>query len=103
MGVIAAAVILCSQSFYFDYVQGVESNVKTEIPADGEEGERTVLKMSQQAISSVATFAIQNVLHFISQIYVEDQSETPNVFQNTEGFTSYLQTLFRLIISPNAP
>ncbi len=103
VGLMAAVAILLSQSFYFDYVRGVESNVKTEIPSSDQDEQQTVIKMGQQAVSSVATFAVQNVLHFITEIYSEDKSEKPSIFQNTTGFSSYLQNLFRLIISPNAP
>lgn len=104
LGVIAALVILFSQSFYFDYVAKIEGKTKTEQTSDSDEDSGdTVIKMSQQALSSGVEISIQSVLHFIGQIYDEVEVELPSITFKTQGLTSYLQTLFRLIISPNAP
>lgn len=102
LGIVAAVVILVSQSFYFDYVANVEGNAHTEQVSDVDSDE-TVIKMAHQALSTVVQFAVQNVLHFISQIYKEDTFESSVSIENTISFDSYFHTLFRLIISPNAP
>lgn len=103
-GLLAAVVILVSQGFYFDYVGKIEGKVKTEKTSDADEdSHESVIKMSQQALSSGVEISIQSVLHFIGEIYTDDSVEVPSVSQNFKGLTSYFQTLFRLIISPNAP
>lgn len=104
LGVVAALVILLSQSFYFSYVEGIEGPaIKTAQAGDFEDSDKTVLEMGHQALSSIAQFAVQNVLHFISEIYIEDLNENGEYILTNEGFTPYFKALFRLIISPNAP
>ena len=103
LGLMAAFVILFSQSFYFDYVSNVEGDVKTENSAESHSDSETVIKMAHQALSTVAEFAVQTVWHFITEIFVADKVETPHYFESYSGFTPYFQALFKLIISPNAP
>lgn len=104
LGLVAAMVILLSQTFYFSYVESVEGKaVQSEQAGDFEDSDKTVIKMAHQALSSVAQFAIQNVLHFISEIYIQDVAVESDFIISYEGFTPYLKALFRLIISPNAP
>ncbi|QSE97525.1 hypothetical protein [Fulvivirga lutea] len=104
MGLLAALVILVSQSFYFEYVSNFEQSVSVEQTSDNsDDSEDQVIKMGHQALSSAVEFSIQSVLHFITHIYDENPVEKPLVSENINGLTSYFQTLFRLIISPNAP
>lgn len=102
IGIVAAIVILISQSFYFEYVATVDGEAQTEQSSDVDSDE-TVIKMAHQALSSVVQFAVQNVLHFIGQIYEEDTFDANVSIENNISFDSFFQTLFRLIISPNAP
>lgn len=102
IGILAAVVILFSQSFYFEYVANIEGKATVEHSSDVDSSE-TVLKMAHQALSTVVQFAIHNVLHFISQIYIENNTELEVKIENSISFDSFFQTLFRLIISPNAP
>jgi hypothetical protein len=99
LGILAALVILVSQSFYFDYVAKSECKVKTE----KSDQEQTILKIGQEAVAQAANVTLHNVLHFISEIFLDDSSEVHIDIKLQPEFNSLFNTLFRLIISPNAP
>ncbi|WP_350115725.1 hypothetical protein [Fulvivirga sp.] len=104
LGVLAALVILVSQGLYFEYVSNVENAVALEQSSDNsDESTDVVIKMGHQALSTAVELSTQSVLHFITHIYDENPVEKPLVSERLSGLTSYFQTLFRLIISPNAP
>ncbi len=98
-GILAAIVILVSQSFYFEYVAKAESKVKTE----KSEKEQPILKIGQEAVAQTAALTFQNVLHFISEIHLDDSSEVHIDVKLLPKYNTLFNTLFRSIISPNAP
>ena len=102
IGVLAAVVILFTQSFCFDYAESAESKVKTE-QSDTTDEERTVLKIGSEAVAQVAQVSLQNVLHFISNIYLDNSQQSHIEYSPQPLFNAYFHALFRLIISPNAP
>jgi len=101
MGVLAALAIVCSQSFsYFDYAG--DSKANTEIPAD-EENQQDIPSISQDAVSSFVQLTLNQALHFIADLKYQVK-ETVTVFLDQKlDYNTYFKTLFRLIISPNAP
>lgn len=101
-GILAAAVILFTQSFYFEYATDVESKVKTE-QSDNSDQDQAILKIGTEAVAQVAQVSLQNVLHFISNIYLDNSQQNHIEYRPKPLFNAYFHTLFRLIISPNAP
>lgn len=103
-GVLAALVILFTQSFYFDYAAETqtESKVKTE-QSDNTDEDQAILKIGSEAVAQVAQVSLQNALHFISNIYLDNSQQNHIEYKPKPLFNAYFHTLFRLIISPNAP
>ncbi|MEQ9165899.1 MAG: hypothetical protein RLO12_06565 [Fulvivirga sp.] len=101
-GILAASVILFTQIFYFDYAAENESKVKTE-QSDNTDEDQTILKIGSEAVAQVAQVSLQNVLHFISNIYLDNSQQNHIEYKPKPLFNAYFHTLFRLIISPNAP
>jgi len=102
LGVVAAIAILCSQSFTYT-VSELPDEVKTELPADDDGEHHEVTTISQDAVSSVVQLTISHGLHFITNIYHNVVEVAKTWFDQKIDFNSYFKTLFRLIISPNAP
>lgn len=102
MGVLAAMLIIFTQSFYFDYAASADKKVKTE-QSDSSDKEQTILKIGSEAVAQVAQVSLQNVLHFISNIYLDNSEQNHIEYRPQPLFNAYFHTLFRLIISPNAP
>jgi hypothetical protein len=102
IGVFAAIIILFTQSFYFDYVAQAQYNVKID-KTEKTDKAPTILKVGQVAVAHAVQVTFQNVLHFISNIYI-DESNSNHVDNKPQvSFNTLFVTLFRLIISPNAP
>ncbi len=102
IGVLAAVVILFTQSFYFNYAANAEYKVKTE-QSDNSDKSETILKIGSEAVAQVAQVSLQNVLHFIANIYLDNSQQNHIEYSPQSLFNTYFHTLFRLIISPNAP
>lgn len=102
LGVMAAAAVLCTQSFnYSTYIQP-EEGTQTEVPSDQhEDADKTTI--SQDAVSSFVQLTLTSGLHFIADIYQGIVEEFEVVVDQKIDFNSYFKALFRLIISPNAP
>ncbi len=103
LGIVAAIAILFSQTAFVS--EKHTSDVETHQSSDDDNAENThdITIIAQDAVSSIAQLTLANGLHFITDI---DQNETETVkvhFDQKIDFNSYFKTLFRLIISPNAP
>lgn len=105
IGIIAALVILVSQTFYFDYLANTDGDkVKTEVAEDGSEHHASdVLTISQDAVTTVVQFTINQILLFITDLQLISNEDVKVEFSQKVELTTYFKTLFRLIISPNAP
>ncbi|MEM6522536.1 MAG: hypothetical protein AAGF85_06330 [Bacteroidota bacterium] len=99
-GVLAAVAVLFSQSFYFNYLESIDT---TSVEQTDERGDDTpVIKMAQDAVVSVAQIFIHQVLDYLGDISVGREiikTEIPRTLR----LDRYFQTLFNIIISPNAP
>lgn len=100
-GIVAAIVVLLSQSFYFDYLVSTEK-ITAEVADEGED-EPEILSISKIALTSAVQHSITHALHFIADIYFDNSGEERVEVDQKVNFNTYFNTLFRLIISPNAP
>lgn len=101
-GIIAAIVILMSQSFYYDYLANASQEATVEVSDEGNE-QPDILTISNDAVTSVVQFTIAHVLHFIAELYLDNTDEIEVEVVGKIEANSYFKTLFRRIISPNAP
>ena len=101
LGILAAIAILFTQGFYYDYLAEVNDHASIEF-TDGQSGHVPVLKITHDAIPSVAEISINQALNFISDIVFSDEV-AENDAPKTLRLDRYFENLFNLIISPNAP
>lgn len=101
LGLMAAVAILLSQTVYYSYLEAVNEKVSLDV-TDENGQELPVLQMAQDAVVSFAQISINQTLDFISDIIIcvdIDNNEVPKSLR----LDGYFETLFNLIISPNAP
>jgi len=103
LGVMAAIAVLCSQSLSYASSLRSEKETKKEIPGDHEQDHHDLPTLSQDAVSSFVQLTISHDLHFITDIYHNTVEEVNTELDQKIDFNSFFKTLFRLIISPNAP
>lgn len=103
MGVVAALAVLCSQSFTYTSSIKAQQDTKKEVPSDHDQENHDIATVSQDAVSSFVQLTISHDLHFITDIYHNVVEEVNIEFDQKIDFNSFFKTLFRLIISPNAP
>lgn len=102
-GIVAAVVILVSQSCYYNFLANEEAKVNTEVSDEKGEPKHDVLTISKDAVTSVVQYTLSQALHFIAEIYLENTDEVEIDVDQEVDFNTYFKTLFRLIIAPNAP
>lgn len=98
-GVLAAVVILLSQSFY-QQAQDNLKKVKTEQSADQNE---VVISAPADAVPGAGAIQLDdNVPTLVKSTVAEDQEQTSLPFA-TKILVSYYRILLKTLISPNAP
>jgi hypothetical protein len=106
VGCVLAAVIICSQLFaYYSPSFQNKSLVKTEQKEDSKE-EKQEAKIVIASFSLPSPVHVQMNLdpHLLFEILFEDDAETKTPAIESSSFSQkLLVTLFRVIISPNAP
>lgn len=99
VGVLAAVVILLSQSFY-QQAQDNLKKVKTEQSADQNE---VVISAPADAVPGAGAIQLEdNVPTLVKSTVSEDQEQTALPFA-TKILVSYYRILLKTLISPNAP
>lgn len=105
LGVITAIALIVSQLFFYQNTVQVKKETKTEKQSeDSSEEEQSVFYIvaASPSISSVQTQIHQEVFFLFEIIFFEDEKHEwfPTM---SPAFGKYFQTLFHIIISPNAP
>ncbi|UII22837.1 hypothetical protein [Fulvivirga ligni] len=110
IGVLAALVILTSETCYYSYMasyslatSGKDTTIDIKHDNKDDSNDHAILSISKDAVSSVAHMNITQALHFITEIYSGSSEDVVEIPENIPDFNTYFKTLFRLIISPNAP
>jgi hypothetical protein len=105
IGILAACTILFSQSFYYS-LDTVEPNVHVESQSDDGSGDTEkgdLLSSANDMVSSVAQLSLEDVQLFFIDIPLNIELNLSNLFEETIDIDEFFRTLFRQIISPNAP
>jgi hypothetical protein len=100
-GVLAAVIILFSQSFYHEAQSNLEKS-KSEQSKDQDAQQTFISTPSDAVVNSTVENVNEQVPTLLEELFTTDEeaeavSITPTVFAN------FFHTFFRAIISPNAP
>jgi len=105
IGILAACTILFSQSFYYS-LDTVEPNVHVESQSDdggGDTEKGDLLSSANDMVSSVAQLSLEDIQLFFIDIPLNIELNLSNLSEETIDIDEFFRTLFRQIISPNAP
>jgi hypothetical protein len=99
-GILTVMIILLSQSFYHP----VEKNLSKgkEERRDHRHGDPKIVNVPGEVVPS-ATVALDKNIPTLLKSLISTQKREKTTYPEVRIFTSYFKTLFRAIISPNAP
>jgi hypothetical protein len=99
-GVLAAILIVLSQSFYHQAKDKV-AKAKTEQQAD--EQSQTFISAPNDAVSQINIVQLDDQVPSLKEFTLSEEKTTFRSIIRPEVFNRYLKVLFSAIISPNAP
>lgn len=105
VAIIAAFSILTSQSFYYS-LQTVKKDIQVEKKTDnpsGDQADADLLSAANDLQTSVLQTPIEKVVLLIIEIPFNENSDLSRLKDVPSNYNTYFRTLFRRIISPNAP
>jgi len=104
-GIATAAVIIFSQLFYFQAANYCQEKAETEQHDHDQkkDGTESYISIPSSSISSSSHIEITQDLSFVLEILFERESKEEEVTKISLPVNRFFQTLFRFIISPNAP
>lgn len=102
-GIATAAVIVFSQLFYFQAANYCQEKIKSEQSEQKAGTSENFISIPSSTISSSTQIVINQELSFVLEILFEDESAHEGESHFAIPIQKYFQTLFRFIISPNAP
>ena len=100
-GVLAAVVILLSQSFY-QQAQDNLKKVKTE-QTDSQSQDKVIISAPADAVPGSGIIQMDENIPVLVKSIPSDKEDKAVTPQAAKVFTSFYRILFRAIISPNAP
>lgn len=100
-GVLAALIILFSQSFYHE-AQSNLKKIQSEQSSDQEVPQTFISAPSDAVVNSTVENVNEQVPSLLEELFTTDE-EAEAVSIIPTFFGNFFQTLFRAIISPNAP
>ena len=103
LGFFAVMIILSSSHMYYDHPSTeAEQNGKA-LSHQQDEDETPVIKIGQEAITSVVQIILVQPIRPITNITFSEEGEKKVTYTTKAKLNSYFKALFNLIISPNAP
>lgn len=102
-GIATAGVIIFSQLFYFQAANYCQQKVDSEQQAHKKDGTESYISIPSSSISSSSHIEITQDLSFVLEILFEGESKEEEVTRISVPVNQIFQTLFRFVISPNAP
>jgi hypothetical protein len=106
MGIITALVIVFSQVFYFQASNYAKKEVKKELGKSDEKSsdrDNSYITLPSISQSSSTHVEVGHESSFLQEILFEDIKEKTHRLEIPFSLGSFFNTLFRVIISPNAP
>lgn len=101
-GIATAAVIVFSQLFYFQAATYCQQKAETEEHGEKTDSPETYISIPSSTISSTSNIVLNQDISFVLEIFEhEAEQETNATF--FLPVNRLFQTLFRFVISPNAP
>ena len=100
-GVLAAVTILFSQSFYHEAQSNLEK-IKSEKLADQDTQSTFISAPSEAVVNTTVENVNEQVPSLLEELFTTDE-EAESVSVIPTFFANLFKTLFRAIISPNAP
>ena len=100
LGVIIALILSVGQGGYFQNASFISS---VEVPSSENDDQEVVMVQAVHAIASTVQHFVANALYFISELVFADEPKLLDAYLDTPYLETYLSTIFRQIISPNAP
>ena len=102
LGVVIAVVLGFGQTGFFNQ-EITKPAVEQDSNSNEDTTEEVVLVQSVNAIASIAQLHISHVLYFISETILSDSPKITIDYLEKPYLETYLNIIFRQIISPNAP
>ena len=102
-GIATAAVIVFSQLFYFQAANYCQKKAETEHREQKTDATESYISIPSSTISSTSHIEIHQDLSFVLEILFEREPEEETITNISFPVNRFFQTLFRFIISPNAP
>jgi len=101
MGMLAALTILSGQVYNTQVNTPVELS-QEESSDDAEDQQPTIIK-SVDAAATTANLSLTHQFYFINEILHTEKDHTESTYLELPKLSTFFATLFRQIISPNAP
>lgn len=102
-GIATALVIVFSQLFYFQAATYCQKKAETEQREQKTEGHESYISIPSSTIFSTSHIEVSQDFSFVLGILFENKPEEERNTEITLPASRLFQTLFRFIISPNAP
>lgn len=101
-GIVTAGIIVFSQLFYFQAATYCQEKVNTEHEQKSDAPE-SYISIPSSTISSTSNIEIHQDLSFVLEILFEKKTDEESNNTISLPVNKFFHTLFRFIISPNAP
>jgi hypothetical protein len=103
-GALTAVIVIVTQLFLYEAPQGkLNSSVKTEKTSDENSGDKVLLSAPQPSVLSSFHANLSHEAVFLFEIILDVKEHKAWAPETPVSLGKYFITLFRAIISPNAP
>jgi hypothetical protein len=102
-GIVTAGVIVFSQLFYFQAATYCQEKVDTEQHDQKTDTPKSYISIPSSTISSTTSLEINQDISFVLESLLEKEADEETNHSITLPANKFFHTLFRFIISPNAP
>ena len=103
VGIVTAGVIVFSQLFYFQAATYCQEKVDTEQSDKKSDAPESYISIPSSTISSASTIEIHQDISFVLESLFEKEADEESDHTISLPVNKFFHTLFRFIISPNAP
>lgn len=102
-GIVTAGVIVFSQLFYFQAANYCQEKVDTEQHDQKTDAPESYISIPSSTITSTTSIEINQDISFVLESLLEKEADEETSHSITLPVNKFFHTLFRFIISPNAP
>jgi hypothetical protein len=102
-GIVTAGVIVFSQLFYFQAANYCQEKVDTEQHDQKTDAPESYISIPSSTITSTTSIEINQDISFVLETLLEKEADEETSHSIVLPASKFFHTLFRFIISPNAP